>query len=167
MTRVLSQPGKASAHDRRATTSPAPGQWRRVLGLREGRGDRNGEPRRRKGPGRGRTSDRPLGCVPIADRLVIRAESGGRIAEAEKRGLSVLDLLRVQRAERQAIHRLSPERRLLAYRRRRFSAYQLSVWWSAYPREIPRIDGHPEWIAVTLVDVCEHPEYRARLRRAR
>jgi hypothetical protein len=167
MTHVLSQREKVSAHSRGATTSPAPEEWRRVLGLRDGGDERNGGPRRPKGLGRGRTSDRPLGRVPIADRLVIRAERGGRIAEAEKRGLSLGDLLRVQRAERQVIHRMSPERRLLAYRRRRFSSYQLSVWWSAYPREIPRIDGHPEWIAVTLVDVCEHPEYRARLRRAR
>src|SRR4051794_8315370 len=167
MNRVLSQSETPSADSPRATTSPAPGQWRRVLGLREGGDDRNGGSRGPRGPGRGRTPDRPLGRVPIADRLVIRAESGGRVAEAGKRGLSVLDLLRVQRAERQAIHRMSPERRLRAYRRRRLSSYQLSVWWSAYPREIPRIDGHPEWIAVTLVDVCEHPEYRARVRRAR
>jgi hypothetical protein len=87
--------------------------------------------------------------------------------EAEKRGLSVLDLLRVQRAERQVLHRKSPDQRLAAYRDRRLSSYQLSVWWGAYPREIPRIDGHPEWIAVTLVDVCEHPEFQARLGRAR
>ena len=167
MTRVLSQPGKASVDSRRAASSPAPGEWRGVLGLREGDDDRNGGPRRPKGPGRGRTSDRPLRRASIADRLVTRAERGGRIAEAEKRGLSLLDLLRVQRSERQVLHRKSPDQRLAAYRDRRLSSYQLSVWWSAYPREIPRIDGHPEWIAVTLVDVCEHPEYRARLRRVR
>lgn len=50
-----------------------------------------------------------------------------------------------------------------AYRRGRLSGYQLSTWWAAYPREIPRIDGHPEWIAATLVDVCESPTYTERL----
>lgn len=101
----------------------------------------------------------------FADRLVARARRGQRLLEAEKRRLTVLDRLRVQRAEREVLHAMTAKQRHQAYRERRLSSYQLSIWWGAYPREIPRIDGHPEWIAATLVDVCEHPEFRARLRR--
>ncbi len=101
------------------------------------------------------------------EELIADAQRGARLREAQKRGLTLGERLRVQRAERQILHAMSPQERLLAYRRRQLSAYQLTVWWSAYPCEIPRIDGHPEWIAATLVDVCEHRDYQARPRRAR
>jgi hypothetical protein len=85
----------------------------------------------------------------------------------EKRGLTLGDRLAVQRAERERLHSMTPNERLRAYRRGRLSGYQLSVWWSQYPREIPRIDDVPEWIAVTLADICEHPDYVERCRKLR
>jgi hypothetical protein len=103
---------------------------------------------------------------PEVEELIAGALRGERLREAQKRGLTVGERLRVQRAERQVLHPMSPQERLLAYRHAQLSNYQLMVWWSVYPREIPRIDGHPEWIAVTLVDVCEHPDYLARVRRS-
>jgi hypothetical protein len=101
-----------------------------------------------------------------AEALICRAKSGERVRDREKRGLSLRERLAVQRAEREFLHAMSPQERLGAYRRGKVSGYQLSIWWSAYPSEIPRIDDVPEWIAVTLVDVCEHPEYAERCRRA-
>jgi len=102
-----------------------------------------------------------------ANALIARARRGERLREREKRGLTFGERLAVQAAEREFLHAMSPQERLGAYRRGKLSGYQLSIWWSAYPREIPRIDDVPEWIAVTLVDVCEHPEYVERCRRAR
>jgi hypothetical protein len=98
--------------------------------------------------------------------LICRAKSGERVRDREKRGLALRQRLAVQRAEREFLHAMSPQERLGAYRRGKLSGYQLSIWWSAYPREIPRIDDVPEWIAVTLVDVCEHPDYAQRRQRA-
>ena len=96
--------------------------------------------------------------------LIERARDGERIRQREKRGLTLGERLRVQAAEREVLHEMSPQERIRSYRRGRLSGYQLSVWWSTYPNEVPRIDGHPEWIAATLVDVCESPHYVERLR---
>jgi hypothetical protein len=104
---------------------------------------------------------------PRASELIDRLARGDRLREREKKGLALGELLDVKRAEREVLCLMSPQERMVAYRRGQLSGYQLSVWWSRYPREIPRIDDVPEWIAVTLVDVCEHPEYEARCRRKR
>jgi hypothetical protein len=166
MTRALSEPAPVSGLAPRPRSSSAPQEWRGVLGLPAERARRTREGRLR--PARARQGPAELLDLrrALADRLVARARDGERISVTEKRGLTLGDLLRVQRAEREVLHSMSARERHRAYRERRLSSYQLSVWWGAYPREIPRIDGHPEWIAVTLVDVCEHPEYRARLPRA-
>jgi hypothetical protein len=96
--------------------------------------------------------------------LIERVRAGERLRERDKRALSLAELLNVHRAEREVLDLMSPQERMLAYRRGQLSGYQLSAWWSRYPREIPRIDDVPEWIAATLVDVCEHPDYTERCR---
>lgn len=104
---------------------------------------------------------------PAAEALVAWAAEGEPIHEREKRGLTLRERLAVQRAERDRLHSMIPQERLVAYRRGRLSGYQLSVWWSAYPREVPRVNDVPEWLAATLVDVCEHADYQRRCRRLR
>ncbi|MQA74709.1 MAG: hypothetical protein GEU88_10285 [Solirubrobacterales bacterium] len=104
---------------------------------------------------------------PDAAELLGRIARGDRLRDREKRGLTVGERLDVQGAERASLDSMSPQERLRAYRRGKLSAYQLSIWWSAYPREIPRINDVPEWIAATLIDVCEHPEYEERCRQLR
>ena len=104
---------------------------------------------------------------PDTDALLSRVARGERLREREKRGLALAERLAVQRAERQALELMSPQERLTAYRRGQVSGYQLSVWWSLYPVEIPRINDVPEWLAATLVDICEHPDYVERCRQAR
>jgi hypothetical protein len=69
--------------------------------------------------------------------------------------------------QREALHAMSPQERLVAYRRGELSAFQRHAWWNFYPEEVPRINDVVEWIAVTLVDICEHPEYEERCRQAR
>lgn len=76
----------------------------------------------------------------VASALIARAKRGERLREREKRGLTLRERLAVQSAERESLHAMSPQERLGAYRRGRLSGYQLAVWWSASPREIPRID---------------------------
>jgi hypothetical protein len=166
MTRVLSEPPPVSGLAPRPRSSPAPQEWRGVPPLPAER-PRPTRERRQRAPARQEPAELLDLRRALADRLVARARDGERISVAEKRGLMLGDLLRVQGAEREVLHSMSPSERHRAYRERRLSSYQLGVWWGAYPREIPRIDGHPEWIAVTLVDVCENREYRARLRRDR
>ncbi|MGH2987371.1 MAG: hypothetical protein ACRDLO_11890 [Solirubrobacterales bacterium] len=104
---------------------------------------------------------------PDAATLIARVRNGERLREREKRGLALGQLLDVRSAERDALELMSPQERKLAYRRGQLSGYQLAVWWSRYPRAIPRIDDVPEWIAVTLADVCEHPDYVERCERLR
>jgi hypothetical protein len=100
------------------------------------------------------------------DELIRRIDNGERLLERDKRGLSFDERLALQRAERERLQLMSPDERMVTYRSGRLSAYQLSVWWSICPNEIPRIDGVPEWIAITLVDICEHPDYVKRCERA-
>jgi hypothetical protein len=124
-----------------------------------GRGPRRKEPK---------VERPPTGHLrPASAELLGRIARGERLREREKRGLRLGERLAVQRAEREALHSMSPEERTLAYRRGQLSGYQLSVWWSHYSHEIPRIDDVPEWIAATLVDVCEHPDYIGRCWRQR
>ena len=104
---------------------------------------------------------------PDAEALIARVRDGECLREREKHGLALGELLGVKRAEREMLELMSAEERMLAYRRGQLSWYQLSVWWSRNPREIPRIDDVPEWIAVTLADICEHPDYVERCRRLR
>lgn len=104
---------------------------------------------------------------PGAVALLSRVAAGERLRERDKRGLTLAERLAVQRAERQALELMSPQERLTAYRRGQLSGYQLSVWWSLFPAEIPRIDDVPEWLAATLVDICEHPDYVERCNRVR
>lgn len=104
---------------------------------------------------------------PGAVALLSRVARGERLREREKLGLALAERLAVQRAERQALELMSPQERLDAYRRGQLSGYQLSVWWSLYPAEVPRINDVPEWLAATLVDICEHPDYVERCRQAR
>jgi hypothetical protein len=100
------------------------------------------------------------------DELISRVRDGERLFERDKHGLGLAERLAVQRVEREQLELFGPEERLTAYRKGRLSAYQLSIWWSSWPNEIPYIDGVPEWIAITLVDICEHPDYVERCKRA-
>jgi len=97
--------------------------------------------------------------------LIRRAREGETLRDREKRGLTLGERLTVQRAERERLHSMTPQERLRTYRRGGLSGYQLSVWWSLYPLEIPRINDVPEWIAATLADICEHPDYEERCRK--
>ncbi len=83
---------------------------------------------------------------------------------AEKRHLSLGSRLRVQRAEREIVDRMTPQQRLHAYREGRLSAYQRNHWLCQYPREVPMIDDVPKWIAVTLVDVIDAKNPSPRVR---
>jgi len=104
---------------------------------------------------------------PNAAELHLRVTRGERLRGHEKRGLKLGERLDLQRAEREALELMSPQERLAVYRRGELSAYQLSAWWSLYPAEIPRVDDVPEWLAATLVDICEHPDYVERCERLR
>lgn len=133
--------------------------WRGDAALSAGSGSRAGRERSAKEATVADQADQR----PRVEELIAGALRGELLREADKRGLTFGERIRVQRAERQVLHAMSPHERLLAYRQGDLSTYQLLVWWGAYPREIPRIDGHPEWIAATLVDVCESPGYQRRV----
>jgi hypothetical protein len=89
------------------------------------------------------------GIVFLIDELIARVQRGERLREAEKRHLSLGSRLRVQRAEREIVDRMTPQQRMLAYREGRLSAYQRNHWLCQYPREVPMVDDVPEWIAAT------------------
>jgi hypothetical protein len=139
----------------------APSGWRGDAALEVGAGSRKG-----RGP-------RKRGIAPVSEtthrpgpaELIRRASEGETLREREKRGLTLGDRLAVQRAERHLLQSMTPQERLRTYRRGGLSGYQLSVWWSLYPREIPRINDVPEWIAATLADICEHSDYEQRCRK--
>jgi hypothetical protein len=59
---------------------------------------------------------------------------------------------------------MTPDERMQAYRAGHLSRYQLGHWAASYPNEIPTIDGVPEWIAATLVDVIEAKNPSPRVR---
>jgi hypothetical protein len=77
------------------------------------------------------------------------------------------DRVEERHRQREVLHAMSPQERLVAYRRGDLSAFQRHFWWNHYPEEVPRINDVVEWIAVTLADICEHPEYEERCRQAR
>jgi hypothetical protein len=60
---------------------------------------------------------------------------------------------RYREAQAEQLRRMTPEERLLRYRKGRLTAYQGSVWESEFPKEIPRVNGIPEWRARHSVDV--------------
>ena len=139
----------------------APPRWHGDAVLEVGAGSRKGQAPRRSGIAPVSESTHR----PGAAELIRRAGEGETLREREKRGLNLGDRLAVQRAERARLHSMTPQERLRAYRRGRLSGYQLSVWWSVHPHEIPRINDVPEWIAATLADICEHPDYEERCRK--
>lgn len=59
-----------------------------------------------------------------ADELIARLQRGERLGETEKRHLSLGSRLRVQRAEREILDRMTPQQRMLGCREGRLSAYQ-------------------------------------------
>ena len=60
---------------------------------------------------------------------------------------------RYREAQAEQLRRMTPEERLLRYRKGRLTAYQGSVWESEFPKEIPRVNGIPEWRARHSADV--------------
>jgi hypothetical protein len=62
---------------------------------------------------------------------------------------------RIRRAEEAALLRLTPAERMLRYRKGRITRHQARFWEARFPREIPRVNGLPEWIAARSVDVVE------------
>lgn len=118
-------------------------------------------------PAHGAGVEAPADESVSASHLIARVQTGERVRAAEVRSLCLGDQLLVRRAEREQLEAMSAVERTSAYRAGELSSYQLVVWNSRYPREIPRIDDVPEWLAVTLVDVCEHPDYETRCRQTR
>jgi hypothetical protein len=60
---------------------------------------------------------------------------------------------RYREAQAEQLRRMTPEERLLRYRKGRLTAYQGSVWESEFPKEIPNVNGIPEWRARHSADV--------------
>jgi hypothetical protein len=85
-------------------------------------------------------------------------------AGTSARKLSLGSRLGVQRVEREAVDRMTPDQRMRVYQAGRLSGYQLGHWAASHPGEIPPIDGAPEWIASTLVNVIETSNPSPRLR---
>jgi hypothetical protein len=56
-------------------------------------------------------------------------------------------------AQAAQLRRMTPEERLYRYREGRLTAYQGRVWEAEFPREIPRVNGIPEWRARHSTDV--------------
>ena len=67
-----------------------------------------------------------------------------------------------RRAELDALERMTPEERLMRYRKGQLTIRQGWAWWDRHPGEVPTIDGHPEWFARTLCDVADSRSARSR-----
>jgi len=50
-------------------------------------------------------------------------------------------------AQAAQLRRMTPEERLLRYRKGALTAYQGRVWEAEFPKEVPRVNGIPEWRA--------------------
>jgi len=71
----------------------------------------------------------------------------------------LLELRRRYRdAEEAQLRRLTPEQRMLRYRRGQLTAYQGDCWELLFPREIPRVNGVPEWRARRIFDIVDGPK---------
>jgi hypothetical protein len=60
---------------------------------------------------------------------------------------------RYREAQAEQLRRMTPEERLYRYREGRLTAYQGRVWEAEFPREVPRVNGIPEWRARHSADV--------------
>lgn len=60
-----------------------------------------------------------------------------------------------RRAEVAALERMTPEERLMRYRKGQLTVRQGWAWWQRHPKEVPTVDGQPEWLARTLCDVVD------------
>jgi hypothetical protein len=58
-----------------------------------------------------------------------------------------------RQAQAKQLRRMTPEERMLRYRKGRLTAYQGAVWEGEFPAEVPRVNGVPEWRARYSVDV--------------
>jgi hypothetical protein len=62
---------------------------------------------------------------------------------------------RIRRAEEAAFLRLTAAERMLCYRKGRITRHQARFWECRFPREIPRVNGLPEWVAARSIDIAE------------
>jgi hypothetical protein len=92
--------------------------------------------------------------------LIAGLEAAVREAAAEEENFasavarsSVLGPYREAQAEQ--LRRMTPEERLLRYRQGRLTAYQGQVWETEFPKEVPRVNGIPEWRARHSVEVVD------------
>jgi hypothetical protein len=60
---------------------------------------------------------------------------------------------RYREAQAEQLRRMTPEERMLRYREGKLTAYQGQVWEVEFPKEIPRVNGIPEWRARHSADV--------------
>lgn len=64
--------------------------------------------------------------------------------------------LRVEReARREALWRMTPNKRIAAMRRGDLSMEQCCAWAARYPRQVPLINDEFEFIAAYMPEVCE------------
>jgi hypothetical protein len=60
---------------------------------------------------------------------------------------------RRRRAFLRRLERMSPEQRLRAARKGRFSRGECALWAARYPGEAPLVNGEYPWIALALADL--------------
>lgn len=60
---------------------------------------------------------------------------------------------RRRRAFLRRLERMSPEQRLRAARKGRFTRAERALWAARYPEEAPLVNGEYEWIALGLADL--------------
>ena len=63
--------------------------------------------------------------------------------------------LAARHERREMLRRLGRQGRLGAYRRGEFDLDTCCLWASAYPHEVPLLNGEFEFIARAMPDVCE------------
>lgn len=98
---------------------------------------------------------------PLERELSRRVAAANDMATATAASKRLADY---RRAEVAALKRMTPEERLMRYRKAQLTARQGWAWWQSYPREVPTVDGQPEWFARTLCDVADarRPTTRSR-----
>lgn len=64
--------------------------------------------------------------------------------------------LELKRAEEAAVDQLDRTKLMARWEASRLTRHQLEYWEFRRPKEIPRIDGHAIWFALTLPEVVDH-----------
>ncbi len=91
---------------------------------------------------------------PLIDGLedAIRAAAAAEDSYADAIAASSA-LGRYREAQAKQLRRMTPGERLYRYREGKLTAYQGQVWEAEFPREVPRVNGIPEWRARHSTDV--------------